>query len=114
MVVHERTTLNSSQGTNITPVLAPLGLDSPDKAPPEREHIPFPNAYDRKSPMPLRGDLTLERLVCNVIAISKKDTYVRAVLNEAAVPITSCQDGPGFSFSDQLYCNGRGNVGRLY
>lgn len=45
------------------------------------------------------GHLTLERLSCNATEITKEDTYVRIVLNEAVVPFTGCQDGPGYSCS---------------
>lgn len=49
--------------------------------------------------MPMGGHLTLERMACNETAVTKRDTYVRIVLNEAVVPFTGCQDGPGFSCS---------------
>lgn len=42
------------------------------------------------------GHLTLERLSCNATVTTKKGVYVRVVLNEAVIPFTSCQEGPGF------------------
>lgn len=43
------------------------------------------------------GHLTLERITCNATAVSKAGVFVRAVVNEAVVPWTSCQSGPGYS-----------------
>ena len=47
--------------------------------------------------MPMGGHLTFERMTCNATATSDDGVYVRVVLNEAIVPFTSCQDGPGYS-----------------
>ncbi|KAK1767542.1 histidine phosphatase superfamily [Phialemonium atrogriseum] len=84
--------------TNITPILAALGISSPAEDLP-LHHIPFPNPYSIGDIMPMGGHLTLERMACNETAVTKRDTYVRIVLNEAVVPFTGCQDGPGFSCS---------------
>lgn len=63
------------------------------------DHITFPNPYQLGDIMPMGGHLTLERMQCNATARSKKDTYVRVVLNEAVIPYQDCQDGPGYSCS---------------
>ena len=49
------------------------------------------------------GHLVLERLQCDATANSKKDTYVRVVLNEAVIPYNDCQEGPGYSCSLKNY-----------
>lgn len=87
---------SSSHDTNITPILAALGIGTPHEDLP-RDRMPFPNTYSIGEIMPMGGHLTLERMACNATATSKKDTYVRVILNEAVVPFTSCQEGPGFS-----------------
>ena len=88
--------LNFCHDTNITPVLAALGVSSPAEDLP-LDRIPFPNAYTVSDIMPMGGHLTIERLACNATAVSDAGTYVRLVLNEAVVPFAGCQDGPGFS-----------------
>ncbi|OAA66491.1 3-phytase B [Niveomyces insectorum RCEF 264] len=89
---------NFCHDTNITPVLAALGISSPaDDLP--LDHIPFPNDYNTGNIVPMGGHLTIERLTCNATSVSVPGTYVRLILNEAVVPYTGCQDGPGFSCS---------------
>ncbi|CAK7243370.1 MAG: acid phosphatase pho5 [Sporothrix thermara] len=90
--------LNFCHDTNITPVLAALGVSSPAEDLP-LDRIPFPNDYNTGNIVPMGGHLTIERLACNATPISEPGTYVRLVLNEAVVPYTGCQDGPGFSCS---------------
>ncbi|CAK7266431.1 acid phosphatase pho5 [Sporothrix epigloea] len=89
---------NFCHDTNITPVLAALGLASPAEPLPI-DHIPFPKPYSSSDIVPMGGHLTMERLTCNATAITKPGTYVRLILNEAVVPYTGCQDGPGYSCS---------------
>jgi acid phosphatase len=43
------------------------------------------------------GHLTLERMTCNATALSQAGVFVRAIINEAVVPLSTCQSGPGFS-----------------
>ena len=88
----------SAHDTNITPILAALGIASPSEDLP-LDKIPFPSTYEIGNIMPMGGHLTLERMSCNATAATEQDVYVRVVLNEAVVPFTSCQEGPGFSCS---------------
>ncbi|CAK7203113.1 acid phosphatase pho5 [Sporothrix eucalyptigena] len=94
--------LNFCHDTNITPVLAALGLSSPAQDLPLNS-IPFPNDYNTGNIVPMGGHLTIERLACNATANTEAGTYVRLVLNEAVVPYAGCQDGPGFSCSLSNY-----------
>ncbi|CAK7222181.1 acid phosphatase pho5 [Sporothrix bragantina] len=82
--------------TNITPVVAALGLDVPDKPLPN-DTIHFPYQYRASDIVPMGGHLTIERMTCNATAKSVEGVYVRAVINEAVVPFNTCQGGPGFS-----------------
>ena len=88
----------SAHDTNITPILAALGIGNPVEDLP-LDRIPFPNAYDVGDLMPMGGHLTIERLSCNATIVSPEGIYVRMILNEAVVPFNSCQDGPGFTCS---------------
>ncbi|KAJ5930287.1 hypothetical protein N7466_005780 [Penicillium verhagenii] len=81
---------------DITPVIAALGIDVPENALPNTT-IPFPNPYRVADIVPMGGHLTLERMTCNATTTTKAGTYVRAILNEAVVPYSSCQSGPGYS-----------------
>ncbi|KAJ5875651.1 3-phytase B [Penicillium subrubescens] len=89
---------NFAHDTNITPILAALGISSPAEDLPV-DKIPFPSTYEIGDIMPMGGHLTLERMSCNATVATEKGVYVRVVLNEAVVPFTSCQEGPGFSCS---------------
>jgi acid phosphatase len=89
---------DSAHDTNITPILATLGIASPSEDLPLGK-IPFPSTYETGNIIPMGGHLTLERMSCNATAATEKDVYVRVILNEAVVPFTSCQEGPGFSCS---------------
>ncbi|KAJ5198119.1 uncharacterized protein N7498_007236 [Penicillium cinerascens] len=82
---------------NITPVVAALGIDVPEKHLP-KDTIPFPNPYRVADIVPMGGLITLERMTCKATAISDAGVFIRAVLNEAVVPFNSCQNGPGYSF----------------
>lgn len=46
----------------------------------------------------MRGHLTLERMTCNATALNKAGVFVRAITNEAVVPLSTSQSGPGFSW----------------
>ncbi|KAJ5613842.1 3-phytase B [Penicillium herquei] len=89
---------NFAHDTNITPILAALGIASPNEDLP-LDKIPFPSSYEIGNIMPMGGHLTLERMKCNATAATEEGVYVRAVLNEAVVPFNDCQEGPGFSCS---------------
>ena len=73
-----------------------MGISSPAEDLP-LDHIPFPNEYSTSNIMPMGGHLTIERLACNATPVTEAGTYVRLILNEAVVPFTGCQNGPGFS-----------------
>ncbi|KAF9883673.1 acid phosphatase pho5 [Aspergillus nanangensis] len=85
-----------SHDANITPVVAALGIDIPDQHLPNNT-IPFPHTYHVTDIVPMGGHLVLERLTCSATAISQPGHFVRAVINEAVVPWSSCQSGPGYS-----------------
>ncbi|KAJ5122353.1 3-phytase B [Penicillium atrosanguineum] len=89
---------NFAHDTNITPILAAMGIATPSEDLP-LDKIPFPSTYEIGNIMPMGGHLTLERMSCNATVATEKGTFVRVVLNEAVVPFTSCQEGPGFSCS---------------
>jgi acid phosphatase len=86
----------SAHDTFITPIVAALGLDTPS-TPLPNDTIPFPTRWRSANIVPMGGHFVLERLSCNATALSDAGTYVRIVMNEAVVPIQSCQSGPGFS-----------------
>ncbi|CAK7197879.1 acid phosphatase pho5 [Sporothrix eucalyptigena] len=94
--------LNFCHDTNITPILAALGISVPEEDLP-LDHIPFPNAYNTGNIVPMGAHLTIERLACNATPVAPEGTFVRLILNEAVVPFTGCQDGPGFSCSLSNY-----------
>ncbi|RAH47366.1 histidine phosphatase family protein [Aspergillus brunneoviolaceus CBS 621.78] len=89
---------NFAHDTNITPILAALGVLIPDADLP-LDHIPFGNPYSIGNIIPMGGHLTIERLSCNASAATEEDTYVRLVLNEAVLPFNDCQSGPGYTCS---------------
>ncbi|KAL1961812.1 hypothetical protein VTN77DRAFT_1024 [Rasamsonia byssochlamydoides] len=87
---------NFAHDTNITPIIAALGILIPTEDLP-LDRIPFGNPWSTGNIVPMQGHLTIERLACNATAISEAGTYVRLVLNEAVVPFNACQSGPGYS-----------------
>lgn len=86
----------SAHDADITPVVAALGIDVPQHHLPN-DTVPFPNPYRVSDIVPMGGHLTLERMTCNATTSNKAGVYVRAILNEAVVPYSSCQSGPGYS-----------------
>ncbi len=90
------TTPQSCHDTNITPVIAALGLLTPS-SPLPTSHIAFGNPWSSSDIVPMAGHLVLERLACNATALSHAGTFIRAILNEAVVPFPTCQSGPGYS-----------------
>ncbi|KAJ5683281.1 acid phosphatase aph 3-phytase phyB [Penicillium macrosclerotiorum] len=93
---------NFAHDTNITPILAALGILVPDEDLP-LDRIPFGNPYSTGDIVPQGGHLTIERLSCDATALSDAGTYVRLVLNEAVVPFKKCTSGPGYSCSLKDY-----------
>ncbi|PWY75229.1 acid phosphatase aph, 3-phytase phyB [Aspergillus sclerotioniger CBS 115572] len=87
---------NFAHDTNITPILAALGVLIPDEDLP-LDRIPFGNPYTTGNIVPQGGHLTIERLSCQATPLSDEGIYVRLVLNEAVLPFNSCQSGPGYS-----------------
>ncbi|RFU25358.1 hypothetical protein B7463_g10969, partial [Scytalidium lignicola] len=87
---------NFCHDTNITPVIAALGIVTPSKHLPT-DQVAWGNPWSTGNIVPMSGHIVLERLSCNATAISPKGTFVRAVLNEAVVPFPTCQNGPGYS-----------------
>lgn len=60
------------------------------------DHIPFPIPYQNVHISPQGARVYTEKLQCS------NESYVRIIVNDAVMPIESCQNGPGFSckFSD--------------
>ncbi|CAI7678580.1 acid phosphatase aph 3-phytase phyB [Penicillium manginii] len=90
--------LNFAHDTNITPILAALGVLVPDEDLP-LDRIPFGNPYTTGDIVPQGGRFTIERLSCNATSLSKAGSFVRLVLNEAVLPFNKCTSGPGYSCS---------------
>lgn len=82
--------------TNITPVVAALGILTPS-SPLPTDRVAWGNPWSTGNIVPQSGHLILERLSCNATAVTSAGTYVRVVLNEAVVPFQTCQNGPGYS-----------------
>ncbi|GKZ64150.1 acid phosphatase pho5 [Aspergillus niger] len=87
---------NFAHDTNITPILAALGVLIPDEDLP-LDRVAFGNPYSIGNIVPMGGHLTIERLSCQATALSDEGTYVRLVLNEAVLPFNDCTSGPGYS-----------------
>lgn len=76
--------------TDLELMLSSLGIVDPaDHLP--TSHIPFPNPYSAAEIVPMGARLYVERLKCG------DARFVRFVLNDAVIPISACQNGPGFS-----------------
>lgn len=76
--------------TDVELHIAGLGLVSPEKALPT-DHVPFPSPYSHVQIVPQGARLVTEKYKCG------NDSYVRILLNDAVIPIKTCQSGPGFS-----------------
>lgn len=76
--------------TDVEIYYAGLGLSAPLKPIPT-DYIPFPSPYSHVQVVPQGARLVTEKYKCG------SDSYVRILLNDAVIPIPSCQDGPGFS-----------------
>ncbi|RAK89675.1 3-phytase B [Aspergillus costaricaensis CBS 115574] len=87
---------NFAHDTNITPILAALGVLIPNEDLP-LDRVAFGNPYSIGNIVPMGGHLTIERLSCQATALSDEGTYVRLVLNEAVLPFNDCTSGPGYS-----------------
>jgi acid phosphatase len=89
---------NFSHDTDITPILALLGIGVPPQNPPlDGNNIPFGQYYSISEVCPMGTHFTIERLNCDDASISGKGIFVRFVLNDSVEPLPHCQDGPGFS-----------------
>lgn len=82
--------LSFTHDTDVEFMLTSLNIVDPKEDIPV-DHVPFPNPYLAAEIVPMGTRLYIERLNCS------KEHYVRFVLNDAVVPIPSCQNGPGFS-----------------
>ena len=92
----------SCHDTNITPVIAALGILNPS-SPLPTNRVAWGNPWSTGNIVPMQGHVVLERLNCNATAISDAGKYVRIVLNEAVVPMQQCQSGPGYSCPQSNY-----------
>lgn len=78
-----------------------LGLLQPDNDLPT-DHVPFPSPYSHVQATPQGARIITEKYSCG------NSSYVRYLINDAVVPIKTCQSGPGFSceFSEyEAYIN---------
>lgn len=88
----------SAHDTNITPILAALGVLTPERDLPT-DRVVFDSKWSSGDIVPQAGHLTIERLNCTSTAASPAGVYVRLVQNEAVIPVEACQSGPGYSCS---------------
>ncbi|BDD62639.1 acid phosphatase pho5 [Monascus purpureus] len=89
---------NFAHDTNITPILAALGVLTPERDLPT-DRVVFDSKWSSGDIVPQAGHLTIERLNCTSTAASPAGVYVRLVQNEAVIPVEACQSGPGYSCS---------------
>ncbi|GEQ69298.1 hypothetical protein JCM33374_g2969 [Metschnikowia sp. JCM 33374] len=85
-----RVLLSFTHDNEIETFHAALGLFQPDEDLPT-DHIPFPTPYSHVQVTPQGARTVTEKYNCG------GTSYVRYVVNDAVIPIKSCQDGPGFS-----------------
>ncbi|GKZ20783.1 acid phosphatase pho5 [Aspergillus brasiliensis] len=94
---------NFAHDSNISPIITALGVATPSQ-PLNQTRIPFPpSPWSVQTIVPMGGRLTIERMNCTDSALAPAGIFVRLVLNEAVVPLESCQSGPGFSCPLQEY-----------
>lgn len=82
--------LSFSHDTDIEIWHSALGLMEPSQPLPT-DHVPFPNPYSHVGIVPQGARTYTEKLKCG------SDYYVRFVVNDAVIPMQTCQNGPGFS-----------------
>lgn len=82
--------LSFTHDTDVELMLTALNIIDPEHDIPV-DHVPFPNPYLAAEIVPMGARLYIERLNCN------GERYVRFILNDAVIPIRSCQSGPGFT-----------------
>ena len=87
---------NSAHDTDITPIVTALGVLTPKEHLPV-DHVTYNSKWSISDIVPMAGHLVIERLKCSSTPISKPGTYVRLILNEAVIPVETCQSGPGYS-----------------
>ncbi|OBA19723.1 acid phosphatase [Metschnikowia bicuspidata var. bicuspidata NRRL YB-4993] len=73
-----------------------LGLVEPDHDLPT-DHVPFPSPYSHVQVTPQGARIITEKYNCG------GTSYVRYLINDAVLPIKTCQDGPGFSCEMSKY-----------
>jgi acid phosphatase len=93
---------NFAHDTNITPILGLLGIFNPAQDLPV-DYILFGNPWSTGNIVPQSGHFTIERLTCNATATSPAGVYVRLIVNEAVIPFTANQSGPGYSCPLDVY-----------
>ncbi|QBM88928.1 acid phosphatase [Metschnikowia aff. pulcherrima] len=85
-----RVLLSFTHDNEIETFHAALGLFEPDHDLPT-DHIPFPIPYSHVKVTPQGARTITEKYNCG------GTSYVRYVINDAVIPIETCQSGPGFS-----------------
>lgn len=85
-----RVLLSFTHDNEIETFHAALGLFQPDEDLP-LDHIPFPIPYSHVQVTPQGARTVTEKFNCG------GTSYVRYVINDAVIPIKTCQSGPGFS-----------------
>ncbi|GEQ67158.1 hypothetical protein JCM33374_g821 [Metschnikowia sp. JCM 33374] len=85
-----RVLLSFTHDNEIETFHAALGLFQPDDDLPT-DYIPFPIPYSHVQVTPQGARTVTEKYNCG------GTSYVRYVVNDAVIPIKSCQSGPGFS-----------------
>ncbi|PYH78404.1 3-phytase B [Aspergillus uvarum CBS 121591] len=98
---------NFAHDSNISPIIAALDIATPPQPlPTDRVAFDLQQHWRITDIIPMGGRLTIERLNCSgsgSAALGPAGIYLRLVLNEAVVPLRTCQDGPGYSCSLDRY-----------
>ncbi|GEQ67312.1 hypothetical protein JCM33374_g976 [Metschnikowia sp. JCM 33374] len=85
-----------SHDTDLEVFHSALGLLEPEQDLPT-DHVPFPSPYSHVQALPQGARIVTEKYRCG------NSSYVRYLINDAVVPIKTCQDGPGFSCEFSRY-----------
>lgn len=87
--------LSFTHDTDLGIFLSSIGLQDDSELP--IDNIRFPNPYSAADLYPQGARVYVEKYQC------KGTSYVRYILNDAVVPLATCQNGPGFSCSMDNY-----------
>lgn len=83
--------LSFTHDNDIVVYYSSIGLFN-ETVPLSRDHIEFGKKFSKPKIIPQSSRIYLEKYVCG-----DENSYVRFVVNDAVVPLTNCNDGPGYS-----------------